>query len=52
MGAGTHKIVLYGDLAHFATAGSTASTFVGNRSLIGLPGKSANDATNSDGGTG
>jgi len=52
MGAGTHEIVLYGDLAQFATAGSTASAFVGNRSMIGVPGKFANDATINDGGTG
>lgn len=52
MGSGTHTIVLYGDLAHFATGGSSASAFVGNRSMIGEPGKFSNDATISDGGTG
>ncbi len=52
MGSGVHQIVLYGDLTHFATPGSTASAFVGNRSMIGQPGKFANDATINEGGTG
>jgi hypothetical protein len=52
MGSGTHAIAVYGDLAHFATSGSAASAFVGNRALIGLPGKFANDATISEGATG
>lgn len=52
MGAGTHKITLYGDLSHFATTGSAASAYVGNRSMIGLPGKFANDATINESGNG
>lgn len=51
MGSGTHTITLYGDLSHFATSGSAASAYVGNRSMIGLPGKFANDATINEGGT-
>lgn len=49
MGAGVHKIVLHADLSHFATTGSAASAFVGNRSMIGQPGKFANDAVISEG---
>lgn len=52
VGSGVHTIALYGDLAHAATAGSNASAYVGNRSMIGIPGKFANDATISDGGNG
>ena len=52
MGSGVHTIVLYADLSHFATSASTASAFVGNRSMIGEPGKFANDATINEGGTG
>ncbi|MBW3614364.1 MAG: hypothetical protein KY439_03525 [Actinobacteria bacterium] len=52
MGSGVHEIKLYADLSHFATAGSTASAFVGNRSMIGQPGKFSNDATINEGGTG
>lgn len=52
MGSGVHTIVVKGDLSHFSTTGSSASAFVGNRSLVGIPGKFANDATISDGGTG
>jgi hypothetical protein len=52
MGSGVHTIVLHGELTHSFSPGSTASAYVGNRSLIGLPGKYANDATISDGGTG
>ena len=48
MGSGTHTIKLFGDLSHFATTGSTASAYVGNRSMIGLPGKFANDAVIND----
>lgn len=43
VGSGLHTIVLKGDLSHFATSGSTASAYVGNRSMIGIPGKFAND---------
>lgn len=49
MGSGTHTIKLFGDLSHFSTTGSSASAFVGNRSMIGLPGKFANDATINEG---
>lgn len=43
MGSGPHTIVLKADLSHFATTGSTASAYVGNRSMVGIPGKFAND---------
>jgi hypothetical protein len=52
MGSGTHTIVLKADLAHFSTQGSSASAFVGNRSMIGIPGKFANDATINETGNG
>ena len=52
VGSGVHKIVVYGDLSHFSTTGSAASAFVGNRSLIGIPGKFANDAVISETGSG
>ncbi len=52
MGSGPHRIVLYGELTHSFSPGSNASAFVGNRSMIGIPGKFANDATINDGGTG
>ncbi len=52
MGSGVHTIVLYGELTHSATPGSSASAYVGNRSLVGIPGKFANDATVNEGGTG
>jgi hypothetical protein len=52
VGSGVHKIVLYADLSHFATSGSSASAYVGNRSMIGLPGKFANDATVNETGAG
>lgn len=52
MGSGVHTITLWGDLSHFSTTNSSASAFVGNRSMIGIPGKFANDATISEGGTG
>lgn len=45
MQSGIHTIVVKADLSHFSTTGSTASAFVGNRSLVGIPGKFANDAT-------
>ena len=51
MGSGVHTITLYGDLSHFATTQSSASAYVGNRSMIGIPGKFANDATISESGT-
>jgi hypothetical protein len=49
MGSGVHNITLYADLTHVATTGSSASAFVGNRSMVGVPGKFANDATISEG---
>ena len=52
MGSGTHQIVLYADMTHSFSPGSSASAFVGNRSMIGLPGKFANDAVIRAGGTG
>ena len=52
MGSGIHTIALKADMTHFATAGSAASAYVGNRSLIGLPGKFANDAVINENGTG
>lgn len=52
VGSGVHTIALYGDLAHAATSGSNASAYVGNRSMIGIPGKFANDATISEAGNG
>ena len=51
MGAGDHTIVVYGDLTANSSSGSTASAYVGNRSLVGLPGKFANDAVIADTGT-
>lgn len=44
MGSGSHTIKLFGDLSHFSTTGSTASAFIGNRSLVGVPDKFSNDA--------
>lgn len=52
MGSGVHTIKLFADLSHFSTTGSSASAYVGNRSMIGIPGKFANDAVISEGGTG
>ena len=51
MGAGTHTIVVYGDFSHSFSPGSSASAYIGNRSLVGTPGKFANDAVISDAGT-
>ncbi len=48
MGSGVHTIVLHGELTHSFSPGSSASAFVGNRSMIGIPGKFANDAVISD----
>ena len=44
MGSGVHKIVLYGELTQSATGSSSADAYIGNRSMIGVPGKFANDA--------
>lgn len=52
VGSGTHNVTVYGDLSHFSTSGSAASAYVGNRSLVGIPGKFANDATINEGGNG
>jgi hypothetical protein len=51
MGSGVHSIVVYADLTSASSTGSSASAYIGNRSLIGQPGKFANDATISDTGT-
>lgn len=48
MGSGTHEIVVYGDFTQSASPGSSASAYIGNRSLVGTPGKFANDAVISD----
>ena len=48
MGSGDHTIVVYGDLSSASSTGSSASAYVGNRSLVGLPGHFANDAVISD----
>lgn len=52
MGSGVHTIVVKGELTHSFSPGSNASAFVGNRSMIGIPGKFANDATINENGTG
>lgn len=49
MQSGIHTVVVKADLSHFSTTGSSASAFVGNRSLVGIPGKFANDATVTEG---
>ncbi|MDT7571253.1 MAG: hypothetical protein QOE05_1427 [Actinomycetota bacterium] len=51
MGSGVHTVTVYADLSSASSTGSTASAYVGNRSLVGLPGKFANDATIADTGT-
>ncbi len=52
MGSGVHTIVVKGELTHSFSPGSNASAFVGNRSLVGIPGKFSNDATINENGTG
>jgi len=52
MGSGVHNIKLVGEVTADATGASAADAYIGNRSMIGLPGKYSNDATISDGGTG
>lgn len=52
MGAGTHTIKLVGEVIAEADGASAADAYIGNRSLIGLPGKFANDAVISEGGNG
>lgn len=49
MGSGTHTITLVGEVTTEATGASAADAYIGNRSLIGLPGKFANDATITEG---
>ena len=49
MGSGVHTIVLKGEFFKRSTDGSMADAYVGNRSMIGVPGKFANDATISEG---
>jgi hypothetical protein len=56
MGSGTHTITVKADVT-VKTAGvnggtGVADAYIGNRSLIGIPGKYANDATISEAGTG
>jgi hypothetical protein len=51
MGSGTHTIKLVGEVTAEATGASAADAYIGNRSLIGLPGKFANDATITEGST-
>ena len=48
MGSGTHTIKLVGEVTAQATGSSAADAYIGNRSLIGLPGKYANDAVVSE----
>jgi len=45
MGSGIHTITVKADLTHEATDPSTASAMVGNRTLVVIPAKMANDAT-------
>jgi hypothetical protein len=49
MGSGIHTIKLVGEVITDATGASAADAYIGNRSMIGLPGKFANDATITDG---
>jgi len=51
MGSGIHTITVKADFIYTATGTSTASGYVGARSLVGIPGKFANDATISETGT-
>jgi hypothetical protein len=48
MGAGDHTISVFGEFTESFSAGSAASAYIGNRSLVGIPGKFANDAVISD----
>jgi hypothetical protein len=45
MGSGIHSIVVKAEYSASSTQGSTASAYIGNRSLIVEPAKLANDAT-------
>lgn len=49
MGAGVHTITLVGEVVAEATGASAADAYIGNRSMIGMPGKFANDAVVSEG---
>jgi len=49
MGSGVHTITLVGEVIASATGASAADAYIGNRSLIGLPGKFANDAVITEG---
>lgn len=49
MGSGTHTIKLVAEIVTEATGASAADAYIGNRSLIGIPGKFANDASISEG---
>jgi len=51
MGSGVHTIKLVGEVTTAATGASAADAYIGNRSLVGFPGKFANDATISEGTT-
>lgn len=48
VGSGTHTIKLLGEFSQQASAGSTADAYIGTRSMIGIPGKFANDAVISE----
>jgi hypothetical protein len=49
MGSGTHTITLVAEITTEATGASAADAYIGNRSLIGFPGKFANDVTINEG---
>jgi hypothetical protein len=49
MGSGTHTIKLVAEVVTEATGASAADAYIGNRSLIGIPGKFANDASINEG---
>lgn len=51
MGSGVHTIKLFADIDTEATGSSAADAYIGNRSLIGIPGKFANDATITESGS-
>lgn len=49
MGAGLHTITLVGEVTAEATGASAADAYIGNRSMVGFPGKFSNDATINEG---
>ncbi|HEX9774531.1 MAG TPA: hypothetical protein VGB83_03000 [Actinomycetota bacterium] len=49
MGSGLHTISLWAEVEADATGASAADAYIGNRSLVGIPGKFANDATITEG---